>query len=79
MMNLLGNLTRSLTVARPFWLILLPLLIVPLILFSYKSLAGLGKVRRIFANLGRHRDHPRPGRGLLGSAERDLDDDVRRR
>jgi uncharacterized membrane protein len=51
MMNLLGNLTRSLTVARPFWLILLPLLIVPLILFSYKSLAGLGKVRRIFAIL----------------------------
>ncbi len=51
MMNLLGNLTRSLTVGRPMWLILLPVLIVPLILFSYKSLAGLGKVRRVFAIL----------------------------
>ena len=51
MSTLLGNLTRSLTVGRPWWLILLPLLIVPLILFSYKSLAGLGKVRRIFAIL----------------------------
>ena len=51
MMNLLGNLSRSLTVGRPWWLVLLPLLIVPLILFSYKSLAGLGKVRRVFAIL----------------------------
>ena len=51
MTNLLGNLSRSLTVGRPWWLILLPLLIVPLILFSYKSLAGLGKVRRVFAIL----------------------------
>ncbi len=51
MMNLLGNLSRSLTVGRPLWLILLPVLIVPLILFSFKSLAGLGKVRRFFAIL----------------------------
>ncbi len=51
MMNLLRNLTRSLTVGRPLWLILLPVLIVPLILFSFKSLAGLGKVRRLFAIL----------------------------
>jgi len=51
MTNLLESLTRNLTVARPLWLILLPVLIVPLILFSYKSLAGLGKVRRIFAIL----------------------------
>src|SRR5437762_1308252 len=50
MNDLLGNLTRSLTVGRPWWLLLL-LLIVPLILFSYKSLAGLGKVRRFFAIL----------------------------
>ncbi len=51
MNDLLGNLTRSLTVGRPWWLVLLPLLIVPLVLFSYKSLAGLGKVRRVFAIL----------------------------
>ena len=53
MTTLLGNLTQSLTVARPWWLILLPLLIVPLILFSYRSLAGLGKVRRLVAILVR--------------------------
>jgi uncharacterized membrane protein len=51
MMNLLETLSRSLTVGRPLWLILLPVLVVPLILFSYKSLAGLGKVRRVFAIL----------------------------
>src|SRR5260221_373343 len=51
MSTLLSNLTRSLTVGRPWWLILLPLLIVPLILFSYKSLSGLGKVRRLVAIL----------------------------
>ena len=51
MNDLLGNLTRSLTVGRPWWLILLPALLVPLVLFSYKSLAGLGKVRRVFAIL----------------------------
>src|SRR3954471_7312226 len=53
MSTLLGNLTRSLTVGRPWWLVLLPLLIVPLVLFSYKSLAGLGKVRRVVAILVR--------------------------
>ena len=50
MSTLLGNLTRSLTVGRPWWLLLL-LLLVPLVMFSYKSLAGLGKVRRLFAIL----------------------------
>ena len=53
MTNLLGNLTRSLTVGQPWVLLLLPALIVPLILFSYKSLAGLGPVRRVVAILVR--------------------------
>jgi len=51
MRSLLDNLSRSLTVGRPLWLVLLPLLVVPLVLFSFKSLAGLGKVRRIVAIL----------------------------
>ncbi len=53
MSTLLGNLSRSLTVGRPWWLVLLPVLIVPLILFSYRSLSGLGKVRRVVAILFR--------------------------
>ena len=58
MSTLLGNLTRSLTVGRPWWLILLPLVIVPLILFSYRSLAGLGKVRRVDRiRVGYRQDH----------------------
>ncbi|WP_435009439.1 VWA domain-containing protein [Tundrisphaera lichenicola] len=51
MSTLMGNLAQTLTVGRPWWLILLPLLIVPLVLFSYKSLSGLGKVRRVVAIL----------------------------
>ena len=83
MMNLLGNLTRSFTVGRPLWLLLLPALIVPLILFSYKSLAGPGEgppgVRDPDPDLGRHRDRPGPGRGPVGPPQREADDDVRRR
>ncbi len=51
MSSLWANLTRSLTVGRPWWLVLIPVLVVPLILFSYKSLAGLGKARRVVAIL----------------------------
>ena len=46
---MLGNL--SVSVGRPWWLILLPLLIPPLVLMSYKSLSGLGAVRRALAIL----------------------------
>lgn len=46
-----GNL--SLTVARPWWLIVLPLVLPPLVLFSMRSLAGLGTVRRAIAILFR--------------------------
>ena len=45
-MAMLGNLL-GLTVGRPWWLILLPLILPPLVLFSYRSLAGLGTVRRV--------------------------------
>src|SRR5579884_2789774 len=44
---MLGNLT--VTAARPWWLILLPLIIPPLVLMSARSLAGLGAVRRLVA------------------------------
>ena len=53
MSSLLENLTKSFTIGRPLWLILLPMVIIPLILFSFKGLSGLGKVRRIFAILVR--------------------------
>jgi len=46
---MLGNL--SITVGRPWWLILLPLIVPPLILVSYRSLAGLGTFRRALALL----------------------------
>ncbi len=36
-------------VNRPWWLILLPLVLPPLVLFSYRSLAGLGTFRRWLA------------------------------
>ena len=36
-------------VNRPWWLILLPLVLPPLVLFSFRSLAGLGRVRRWIA------------------------------
>ncbi|SIO61072.1 von Willebrand factor type A domain-containing protein [Singulisphaera sp. GP187] len=43
----------SVTVGHPWWLILLPILIPPLILLSFRSLSGLGSVRRIVAILFR--------------------------
>ena len=44
---MLGNL--SIAVGQPRWLILLPLVILSLILVSFRSLAGLGPVRRLLA------------------------------
>src|SRR3954466_2121364 len=44
---MLGNL--SITVGSPLWLILLPLILPPLVLVSFRSLAGLGTVRRLLA------------------------------
>ena len=41
---MLGN--WSITVGNPWWLILIPLILPPLIWSSYRSLAGLGPVRR---------------------------------
>ena len=49
----LGTWGRSLAVGQPWWLLLLPLLLLPLIAFSYRSLSGLGKVRRWVAILFR--------------------------
>ena len=46
MSSWLGTWGRSLAVGQPWWLILVPLLILPLVLVSYRSLAGLGPVRR---------------------------------
>lgn len=43
----------SVTVGHPWWLILLPILIPPLILLSFRSLSGLGSARRIVAILFR--------------------------
>src|SRR4051795_5371822 len=42
-----GNL--SITAGNPWWLILLPLILPPLILVSFRSLAGLGAFRRLLA------------------------------
>ncbi|WZO97528.1 vWA domain-containing protein [Isosphaeraceae bacterium EP7] len=39
----------SLNAGRPLWLLLLPLVLPPLILFSYRGLSGLGRVRRLLA------------------------------
>ncbi len=39
----------SLAIERPWWLLLLPLFIPPLILLSFRSLSALGPVRRILA------------------------------
>ena len=44
---MLGNI--SIAVGQPWWLILLPLVILSLILVSFRSLAGLGPVRRFLA------------------------------
>ena len=41
----------SITVGNPWWLILLPLILPPLVWMSYRSLAGLGPVRRCLAIL----------------------------
>ncbi len=49
MSSWLGNLAVGVMVGRPIWLILLPVTLIPLILFSYRSLAGLGPVRRWLA------------------------------
>ena len=51
---MLGNLGHySIGVGRPLWLLLIPLLIPPLIWASFRSLAGLGRVRRAVAILFR--------------------------
>jgi len=47
----LGN--WSISVGNPWWLLLIPLLLPPLIWTSYRSLAGLGPVRRALAILFR--------------------------
>ncbi|MFO0909756.1 MAG: vWA domain-containing protein, partial [Isosphaeraceae bacterium] len=44
---MLGNL--SVTVVSPWWLVLIPILLPPLVLMSYRSLSGLGSVRRAVA------------------------------
>ena len=48
---MLGN--WSVTVGNPWWLILIPMIVPPLIWMSYRSLAGLGPVRRTLAILFR--------------------------
>ncbi len=48
---MLGN--WSVTVGNPWWLILIPMILPPLIWMSYRSLAGLGPVRRALAILFR--------------------------
>src|SRR5262245_2829451 len=47
MWDLFRNVTVS--VGKPWWLLLIPALIPALIAFSYRSLAGLGRVRRLLA------------------------------
>ena len=47
MLDSLGNL--RLTFLQPWWLLLIPVLLPPLVLLSMRSLAGLGKVRRAMA------------------------------
>jgi uncharacterized membrane protein len=44
---MLGNL--SITVGSPWWLLILPLVLPPLVVVSTRSLAGLGLVRRVLA------------------------------
>src|SRR5690242_10408289 len=48
---MLGNL--SVTVGNPWWLVLLPLILPPLVVLSARSLAGLGAARRAVAILFR--------------------------
>ena len=47
MLDSLG--TLRLTFLQPWWLLLIPVLLPPLVLLSLRSLAGLGKVRRAMA------------------------------
>jgi uncharacterized membrane protein/Mg-chelatase subunit ChlD len=47
----LGN--WSVTVGNPWWLLLIPMIVPPLIWMSYRSLAGLGPMRRALAILFR--------------------------
>ena len=44
---MVGNL--SITFGQPWWLILIPLILPPLVWTSFRSLAGLGTVRRAVA------------------------------
>ena len=75
---MLGNL--SITFGQPWWLILIPLILPPLVWMSFRSLAGLGPVRRALAIVlpggGDHADRPGPGRAADGPADRPADDDV---
>ena len=48
---MLGN--WSISVGNPWWLILIPLVLPPLLWTSYRSLAGLGTLRRALAILFR--------------------------
>ena len=48
---MLGN--WSISVGNPWWLILIPLVLPPLVWTSYRSLAGLGTLRRALAILFR--------------------------
>src|SRR5947209_5239251 len=41
----------SITVGNPWWLVLIPLILPPLVWMSYRSLAGLGPFRRFLAIL----------------------------
>ncbi len=41
----------SITVGNPWWLILIPMILPPLVWMSYRSLAGLGPARRLLAIL----------------------------
>jgi uncharacterized membrane protein/Mg-chelatase subunit ChlD len=41
--------TLSITFAQPWWLLLIPLILPPLVWMSFRSLAGLGPVRRMLA------------------------------
>ncbi len=78
---MVGNL--SLTFGQPWWLILIPLIVPPLVWMSFRSLAGLGPARRALAILlragGHHPDRAGAGRDADGAAVRPADDDVRGR
>ena len=75
---MLGN--WSITFGNPWWLILIPLVIPPLIWTSFRSLSGLGPIRRMLAILFRTAvitlDRSGPGRDADDSSDRSPDDDV---